>query len=94
MKKNPTQSGRAAACYALLELLSHRKMPVVCEMPDEIHMILALRSASLLDADADPAVLLRTGERRIERVVVTGITSQGRAACLTHNAMAVPAWRR
>ena len=94
MKKHPTQTGRAAACYELLDLLSHRKLPVVCEIPDDIHKILALRSASLLEADADPTILLRSGERRIERVVVTGITAEGRAACLAYNAMSVPAWRR
>ncbi|SCK21090.1 hypothetical protein VAR608DRAFT_1585 [Variovorax sp. HW608] len=94
MKKHPTQTGRAAACYELLDLLSHRQLPVVCETQEDIHKILALRSASLLEAEADPIVLLQSGERRIERIVVTGITAEGRAACLAYNAMAVPAWRR
>jgi len=65
---------------------------MVCETPEDIHKILALRSASLLEAEADPIVLLQSGERRIERIVVTGITAVGRAACLAYNAMAVPAW--
>lgn len=94
MKKQQSQTGRAAACYDLLELLSHRQLPVVCEIPEDIHKILALRSASLLEADSDPIVVLRSGERKIARIVVTRITAEGRAACLAYSAMAVPAWRR
>ncbi|MBO9515884.1 MAG: hypothetical protein J7549_17350 [Variovorax sp.] len=94
MKKSPSRTGRAAACYELLDVLSRRKLPVVCCVPEDIHKILALRSAALLEAQTDPAIVLRNGERRIERAVVTGITAEGRAACMAYNATAVPAWRR
>jgi hypothetical protein len=69
-------------------------MPVVCSEPDDIHKILALRSASLLQAMTEPTVVLRTGERRIARAIVTGITAEGRAACMLRNATALPAGRR
>ncbi|WPH16139.1 hypothetical protein [Variovorax paradoxus] len=83
MKRPQRRLGHAAECYELLEFLSRHQMPVVCSAPDDIHRILALRSASLVEALTEPSVLLRTGERRIERAIVTSITAQGRAACLS-----------
>jgi hypothetical protein len=82
MKKNAlAQSSRAVECYELLQLLSRRQMPVVCSAPEDIHKILALRSASLLEALTEPSVVSQTGERRIPRAIVTGLTAEGRAAC-------------
>ena len=82
MKRPQRRLDHAARCYELLEFLSRHQMPVVCSAPDDIHGILALRSAALVEALTEPAVLLRTGARKIERAVVTSITAQGRAACL------------
>jgi len=68
----------------------------VCSAPDDIHKILALRSASLVQALMEPTVVLRNGERRIERAIVTSITAEGRAACqsLSRNAAAFSTGRR
>ncbi|MEZ2298492.1 hypothetical protein [Variovorax sp. RCC_210] len=81
-KKTVPRANRAVECYELLQLLSRRQMPVVCSAPEDIHLILALRSASLLVALTDPSVVSQTGERRIPRAIVTGLTAQGRAACM------------
>jgi hypothetical protein len=81
-KKTVPPANRAVECYELLQLLSRRQMPVVCSAPEDIHLILALRSASLLKALTEPSVLSQTGERRIPRAIVTGLTAQGRAACM------------
>jgi hypothetical protein len=94
MKRSQSRVGHASECYELLEFLSRRQMPVVCSEPDDIHKILALRSASLLQAMTEPTVVLRTGERRIARAIVTGITAEGRAACMLRSATALPAGRR
>ncbi|MDH6595001.1 hypothetical protein M2165_004890 [Variovorax sp. TBS-050B] len=93
MKTSRRRAGRANDCYELLESLSRRPLPVVCSAPDEIDKILALRSASLLQAQTEPPVVLRTGERRIERAIVTAITAEGRAACALRGA-AFPSSRR
>jgi hypothetical protein len=95
-KKTPPRPGsdQATACYELLQLLSRRQMPVVCSVPEDIHKILALRSASLLEALTEPSVTSRTGERRIPRAIVTGLTAQGRAMCMGHGATALSGWRR
>ncbi|KQW54334.1 hypothetical protein [Variovorax sp. Root411] len=84
MKRNLPRPGPAAECYELLHLLSRRPMPVVYSAPEDIHKILALRSASLLEALTDPSVTLRSGERRIPRAIVTGLTAEGRAVCMSH----------
>jgi len=94
MKRSPSRRSHASECYELLEFLSRRQMPVVCSEPDDIHKILALRSASLLQAMTEPTVILRTGERRIARAIVTAITAEGRAACMTRSATALPGARR
>jgi hypothetical protein len=94
MKRSQSRMSRASECYELLEFLSRRQMPVVCSEPDDIHKILALRSASLLQALTEPTVVLRTGERRIERAIVTAITAEGRAACMMRSATAPGAGRR
>jgi hypothetical protein len=93
MKRSRRRAGRANECYELLEHLSRRQLPVVCSEPDEIDKILALRSALLLHAQTEPTVVLRTGERRIERAIVTAITAEGRAACALHGAAFPPARR-
>jgi len=79
-KKITARDLRAAEYYQLLERLSLRQLPVVCSAPEDIHRILALRSASLLEALTEPPELLRNGERRIARAVVTAITPEGRNA--------------
>jgi hypothetical protein len=94
MKRSQPRAGHASECYELLEFLCRRQMPVVCSEPGDIHKILALRSASLLQALTEPTVVLRTGERRIERAIVTAITAEGRAACTVRSATALPAGRR
>lgn len=81
-KKVTPKELRVAEYYDLLEFLSRRHLPVVCSRAEDIHRILALRSASLLEALTEPPELLRTGERRIGRAIVTAITSEG------HNALA------
>lgn len=92
-KKTTSRDLRVAEYYQLLELLSRRQLPVVCSAPEDIHRILALRSASLLEALTEPPELLRTGERRIARAVVTAITAEGRNA-LARSARAVPSFPR
>jgi len=84
-KKTVPRSHQAAECYALLQVLSCRQMPVVCSAPEDIDKILALRSASLLEAMTEPSVVSRTGERHIPRAIVTGLTAEGRAVCLSHD---------
>jgi hypothetical protein len=79
-KKTTLQERRVAEYFQLLELLSRRPLPAVYSAPDDIHRILALRSAALLEAMTEPIELLRTGERRIARAVVTAITPEGRSA--------------
>lgn len=81
MRKNiPPQEVRTAEHYQLLELLSHLQLPVVCSMPEDVHRVLALRSAALVEAEMEPTELLRTGERRIASARVTAITPDGRNA--------------
>ncbi|MFV0675712.1 hypothetical protein ACLIWX_21620 [Variovorax sp. tm] len=83
MRKRPTARQLRAANYLnLLEALSTQTLPAVCSKPEDIDCILALRSASLLEAQTEPPVILRTGERFIPRAVVTGITPEGRMALL------------
>lgn len=95
MKPSRRRPGRANESYELLERLSQRQMPVVCSEPDEIDKILALRSASLVQALTEPTEVLRTGERRIARAIVTAITAEGRAACSAARAAGLlPAGRR
>jgi len=96
MKRSQRRMGHATECYELLEFLSRHTMPVVCSAPGDIHKILALRSASLVQALTEPTVVLRTGERSIERAIVTSITAEGRAACLSlsRNAAALSCGRR
>jgi hypothetical protein len=89
-KKVTPKELRLAEYYDLLEFLSRRQLPVVCSAAEDIHRILALRSASLLEALTEPPELLRTGERRIARAIVTAITSEGRTA-LARNTRALPA---
>lgn len=79
-KKTTARDLRVAEYYQLLEILSRRQLPVVCSAPEDIHRVLALRSAALVEALAEPPELLRTGERRIARAVVTAITVEGRNA--------------
>jgi hypothetical protein len=67
---------------------------VVCCAPEEIHSILALRSASLLEALVEPVVLHRNGERTIGRAIVTHITAHGRAACMMRDATGPDSHRR
>lgn len=93
MKRSRRRAGRANECYELLEFLSRRQLPVVCSEPEEIDKILALRSASLLQAQTEPTVVSRTGERRIARAIVTAITAEGRAACAAHGAGFAPSRR-
>ncbi|MGJ7543351.1 hypothetical protein [Variovorax sp. LT1R16] len=84
-KKTTPRDRRVADYFQLLELLSQRPLPVVCSIQEDIHRILALRSASLVEALTEPPEQLRSGERRIARAVVTAITPEGRNA-LARNA--------
>jgi hypothetical protein len=88
-KKTTPHERRVAEYFQLLDLLSRRPLPAMCSAPDDIHRILALRSAALLEAMTEPTELLRTGERRIARAVVTVITPEGRNA-LARGARAAP----
>ncbi|WP_418119699.1 hypothetical protein [Variovorax sp. 350MFTsu5.1] len=82
-RKTPTGRQLRAANYLnLLEALSRLQLPAVCSKREEIDCILALRSASLLEALTEPPVVLRTGERFIPRAIVTSITPEGRMALL------------
>ncbi|MEZ2299249.1 hypothetical protein [Variovorax sp. RCC_210] len=92
-KKVTSKELRVAEYYDLLELLSRRHLPVVCSGAEDIHRILALRSASLVEALTEPPEMLRTGERRIGRAIVTAITPEGRTA-LARNTRALPASHR
>jgi hypothetical protein len=93
-KTRPSLPNRARECFELLEQLYRNPLPVVCSTPEDVHRILALRSADLLEALTEPPTLLRTGERRIDRAIVTAITAQGRAACMLRSATATPTRRR
>ncbi|MGJ7497180.1 hypothetical protein ACSFA8_19130 [Variovorax sp. RT4R15] len=80
-KKTTPRSLRMAEYYQLLEFLAGRPLPVVCVGEEVVERVLALRSALLVEAqvEAQP-VLLRAGERRMGRAVVTAITTEGRNA--------------
>ena len=82
MRKTEIRNQRAAQCYELLQALSRHALPVVCSDAEVVHQILALHSASLLRALAEPATVLRNGERRTGRAIVMAITPEGRAVCL------------
>lgn len=77
-KKTTSRDLRVAEYVQLLEALHRQPMPVVCTTPGDVHRILALRSASLVEALMDPPEHLRSGELRIARAVVTAITAEGR----------------
>lgn len=62
----------ASACYELLQILSRRSFPAVVFKPEDIHQVLALRSAVLIEAETAMPVFWN-GERRIERAEVTAI---------------------
>ncbi|WP_295987414.1 hypothetical protein [uncultured Variovorax sp.] len=82
-RKKPTVRQLRAANYLnLLEALSRLQLPAVCSEREDIDCILALRSASLVEALTEPPVVLRTGERFIPRAIVTGITPEGRLALM------------
>lgn len=92
-KKISPRELRAANSLQLLELLSHRQFPVVCVAPEDIERVLALRSASLVEAHTTPAEQLRTGERRIAQAVVTAITPEGRSALGRNTRTSQALWR-
>lgn len=92
-KKIPPRELRAAEYFHLLELLSHRQLPVVCSAPEDVHRVLALRSAALVEAQTEPTELLRTGERRIANAVVTAITAEGRNALARKARASQATWR-
>jgi hypothetical protein len=73
----------ASECYELLRAISHRQMPVVFTAAADIHKILALRSARLIEAETSMPVYRRNGELRIERAEVTAVTPAGRATFLS-----------
>lgn len=75
MKKSPSKIFQASACYGLLRILSRGTLPKVLSDPDDIHKILALRSAGLVEAETSRPAYLDNGERRIESAEVTGITA-------------------
>lgn len=92
-KKTTPRDRRVAEYFQLLELLSRRPLPAVCSTPEDIHRILALRSASLVEALTEPPERLRSGERRIARAVVTAITAEGRNALARKARTAQATWR-
>jgi hypothetical protein len=92
-KKIRPRELRVAEYFKFLELLSERQMPVVCFAPEDIHRVLALRSAALVEAQMEPTELLRTGERRIANAVVTAITVEGRNSLARNARTAHPTWR-
>lgn len=92
-KKIPPRELRAAEYFELLEILSHRQLPVVCSAPEDVQRVLALRSAALVEAQTEPTELLRTGERRIANAVVTAITTEGRNALARKARTAQATWR-
>jgi hypothetical protein len=94
MKSRLPFTDRADACYALLQSLARGGMPAIRSEPDDIHMILALRSAALLDADVEPVAIARNGQRSISRATVTRITAKGRALCMLRDAARPVAPRR
>lgn len=82
-----------SACYELLQRLSRRRLPAVVSTQEDIHLVLALRSAGLIEAETSMPVILRNGERWIERAQVIAITAEGRATLLPRNPKELPPWR-
>ena len=91
MKTRLPQTNRADACYTLLQALARGPMQADFADADDIHKILALRSAGLLEAVVEPVAIARNGQRSIGRALVTRITPQGRSMCMVHDAVAPPA---
>ena len=78
MKKSPARMSQASACYKLLEALARLPLPAVISAGEDIHKVLALRSAGLIEAETSMPIC-QSGERKIESAQVTAITSEGRA---------------
>lgn len=92
VKNSTTRMSQASACYELLQVLSSRSFPAVVSKPEDIHKVLALRSAGLIEAETSMPVSVGNGVRRIEKAEVTAITPAGRATL--QRAFAMPRWVR
>ena len=79
-KKRTPRDRRVADYFHLLETLSRRPLPAECSAPEDVHRVLALRSALLIEARTEPLSYSPTGAPRIARAVVTAITAEGRKA--------------
>ena len=90
-KKRTRRDRRLADCFQLLEMLSRRSLPAEYLAPEDVHRILALRSAMLIEALTASLTYSRTREPRIARAVVTAVTADGRKA-LAERPRSARAW--
>lgn len=78
-KLTPSQK-RILAYRSVLEVVAQRNLPWVCDDPTEIEALLALHGAALIVADFEPPITARDGSKHIPRVVIKGLTIDGRKA--------------
>lgn len=91
VKKSPPRMSTASTCYEFLHVLAGGPLPAAVLKAEDVHKVLALRSAGLIEAETASPTYER-GERKIESAQVTAITSAGRAA-LQRLVSSASSWR-